>query len=273
MEYEAILRERIPDLRVNRLVLVETGWDSAVVDVDGEWIFRFPRRAEVVEWLRAEAALLPELAPRLPAPIPRFEFIDLDPGGFVGYRKLPGEPLAHGAGSGALAARVGEFLRAVHDFPVDRARRLTRRDWAEEKRALVERFRREVLPLLDGSESTRAEALLGSALALTFEPALVHGDLGPEHLLHRGDELTGVIDWSDARVGDPAIDFAWLLYGTAPPFAKALLSAYGQADRALRARALVFHRLGPWHEVLFGLDEDRPELVRSGLDGVRERLR
>jgi aminoglycoside phosphotransferase (APT) family kinase protein len=272
VDYEAILRERIPNLRINRLVLVETGWDSAVVDVDGEWIFRFPRRAEVVEWLRVEAALLPELAPRLPAPVPRFEFVDLDQGRFVGYRKLAGEPLAHGARSGALAARLGEFLRALHDFPVDRARRLTSRDWAAEKRATLERFRTTVLPLLDRSESTRGEALLDSTLAFPFEPVLVHGDLGPEHVLHRGDELTGVIDWSDARMGDPAIDLAWLLYGTSPPFAQQLLSEYGRADTALPERALAFHRLGPWHEVLYGLDENRPELVRSGLTGIRERL-
>lgn len=272
MDYGGILRERVPGLEVDRLVQVETGWDSAVVEVNGEWIFRFPRRPEVVDWLRAEAALLPELARHLPAPIPQFELVDLDKGGFVGYRKLAGEPLAHGTPSAGLGARLGEFLAALHAFPVDRARRLTGRDWANEKRATVERFRTTVLPLLAESERQRGEALLGAALAHRFEPALVHGDLGPEHVLHRGEELTGVIDWSDAGVADPAIDFAWLLYGTSPPFAEQLLRFYGTADDRLRERALVFHRLGPWHEALYGLEESRPELVASGLDGIRARL-
>jgi aminoglycoside phosphotransferase (APT) family kinase protein len=272
MDYGAILRERVPGLQVDRLVPVETGWDSAVVEINGEWIFRFPRRPEVVDWFRAEAALLPELAPRLPAPIPQFELVDLDKDGFVGYRKLAGEPLAHGTSSAALGARVGEFLAALHAFPVDRARRLTGRDWAAEKRATVDRFRTAVLPLLDESNRRPAAALLDAALAHRFEPSLVHGDLGPEHLLHRGDELAGVIDWSDARVGDPAIDFAWLLYGTSPPFAEQLLRSYGRSDETLRERALVFHRLGPWHEVLFGLEDERPELVASGLEGIRARL-
>jgi len=272
MDYGAILRERVPGLQVDRLVPVETGWDSAVVEVNGEWIFRFPRRPGVIDRLRAEAALLPELARRLPAPVPQFELVDLDEGGFVGYRKLAGESLAHGARSAGLGARLGEFLAALHAFPVDRARRLTGGDWEAEKRATVERFRTVVLPLLDGSERPRGEALLGAALAHPFEPALVHGDLGPEHLLHRGEELTGVIDWSDARVADPAIDFAWLLYGTSPPFTEQLLRSYGRTDETLRRRALVFHRLGPWHEALYGLDENRPELVASGLDGIRARL-
>jgi aminoglycoside phosphotransferase (APT) family kinase protein len=272
MDYGAILREHVPGLPIDRLVPIETGWDSAVVEVNGEWIFRFPRRPEVVGWLRSEAALLPELARRLPAPIPQFELVDLDKDGFVGYRKLAGEPLAHGTSSAPLGARVGEFLAALHAFPVDRARALTGRDSAAEKHATVERFRTAVLPYLDESERPRGEALLDAALAQPFEPVLVHGDLGPEHVLHRGDELTGVIDWSDARVGDPAIDFAWLLYGTSPPFAEQLLRSYGPTDETLRERALVFHRLGPWHEVLYGLDESRPELVASGLKGIRARL-
>jgi aminoglycoside phosphotransferase (APT) family kinase protein len=272
MDYAAVLTARVPDLRLDRLVVIETGWDSAAVEVDGDWIFRFPRRPEVVEWLRTEAALLPELAPSLPAPVPRFEFLELEPGGFVGYRKLAGEPLARGTRETAVAARLGEFLAALHAFPVDRARRLTGRDGSAERQVTVGRFRAAVLPLLAESERVRGEALLDAALALRFEPALVHGDLGPEHILRRGVELTGVIDWSDARVDDPAIDFAWLLHGTSAPFAEQLLRSYGAGDDTLSERALVFHRLGPWHEVLYGLEQDRAELVASGLDGVRSRL-
>lgn len=272
MDYAAILRERVPQLRQERLVLIETGWDSAVVEVDGEWIFRFPRRPEVVDWLRREAALLPKLSPRLPGRIPQFEFVALEQTAFVGYRKLPGEPLAHGARSAELGARLGEFLAALHAFPVDRARTLTGRDGTADRRATVVRFRASVLPLLEESDRSGGEALLDAALALRFEAALVHGDLGPEHILHQGAELTGVIDWSDARVDDPAIDLAWPLHGTSGSFAKELLRSYGAADEGLSERALVFHRLGPWHEVLYGLDENLPELVASGLAGIRARL-
>ena len=85
--------------------------------------------------------------------------------------------------------------------------------------------------------------------------------------------MTGVIDWSDASLGDPALDFAWLLHGTGTAFGDALLRAYGPVPGdALRARALSYHRLGPWHEVLYGLESERPEFVASGLAGVRRRL-
>ena len=38
----------------------------------------------------------------------------------------------------------------------------------------------------------------------------IHNDLSPEHLLvdRRTGALAGILDWSDAIVGDPALDFA-----------------------------------------------------------------
>src|SRR3954467_12842967 len=51
-----------------------TGWDNTVFLVGGEWVFRFPRRSVAVPGVRREIGLLPELAPRLPLPVPRPEF-------------------------------------------------------------------------------------------------------------------------------------------------------------------------------------------------------
>jgi aminoglycoside phosphotransferase (APT) family kinase protein len=242
---------------------IQEGWDSLVLDVDGEWIVRVPRRAEVREWMAKEVRLLAELAPALPVPVPGFEVVE-DAGDvfFVAYRKLPGEPV--GDPPVSLAPELGRFLAALHGFqPSFELPRY---------RDPVERFRREVLPLLERDERRRAEAMFEPCMS---SPAfvLLHADLGPSHILHDGPSLTGVIDWSDASLGDPALDFAWLLNGTSEPFAEALLDAYTrEPDPGLHERALFYHRLGPWHEVLHGLEQDRPELVESGLAGLRGRL-
>jgi len=271
-------------LEVESIVRIERGWDSTVFELNGEWIVRVPRRAEVREWLRKEAALLPLLAPELPVPVPEVAaFEDTDETFFLAYHKLPGEPL-NGAlqvgGEAALAGEVGSFLAALHAFPGAARtglREITAADWLVEQEAFTVRCEK-VLRLLDESERRRAEGMFARQLSRfpDLELALLHADLGAEHILCRGETVTGVIDWSDARVGDPALDFAWLLHGAGEPFAQALLSAYtergGQVADGLRERALYFHRLGPWHEVLHGLETNQPELVSSGLAGVRKRL-
>jgi hypothetical protein len=138
-------------------------------------------------------------------------------------------------------------------------------------------FRRRVLPLLGGSDARRGAGLLddivGRDSTFDFEPTLVHADLGPDHILCTTSAISGVIDWGDVRIGDPAIDLSWLMNSLPPAMRKAIGEAYGSvAGDALTARAVNWHRLGPWHEVIYGLDVGRPEFVDRGLAGVRDRL-
>jgi len=248
--------------------VVEDGWDSLVLEVGGGWIVRVPRREEVRATLATEVRLLPELAPTLPVPIPRFELVARDG---VAYRKLPGVPID--PSRAALGEQAGRFLAALHAFPVERARELGvpshDLDWRDRYRT----FTREVLDAAGPVLGPEAEAMVAQYLEddanFAFAPRLLHADLGPAHLLAVDDELTGVIDWGDARIGDPALDFAWLLQ---QPFAEAVLAAYGDHDPELPERALFYHRLGPWYELHYGLFFDRPEFVESGLVGVRSRL-
>lgn len=288
---EPELRRRVEErlgLETSTVERVEEGWDSTVFEVNGEWIVRVPRRDEVRGWMRKEASLLPVLAPALPVPVPRLEAVeDTDAVSFVAYTKLSGRPLTatacRGGRGASLAAQLGEFLAALHTFPRGLATRAgiadaDAADWLEQERELLERCEVEVMPLLAEGERRRARVAFGEFLSRwdgSLEPALVHADLGPAHILHLGSSVSGVIDWSDARLGDPALDFAWLLHGTGEAFGKVLVGAYGgvrPVDSALSARALFYHRLGPWHEVLYGLEHDRPELTESGLAGIRERL-
>jgi hygromycin-B 4-O-kinase len=56
------------------------------------------------------------------------------------------------------------------------------------------------------------------------EQSLVHGDFGMDNMLIDGTKVTGVIDWSLAKYGDPIHDAAWLhLWWTEAQFADAYL--------------------------------------------------
>ncbi|MDQ3894623.1 MAG: phosphotransferase [Actinomycetota bacterium] len=278
-EPAAFLRWRF-GLRVRSIVPVGGGWDSDTWEVDGRWIFQFPRRPEVAERIRAGIPLLPELARALSVSIPRFEFVSLEPV-CVGYPKLEGDALPSPPPP-CVAPDIGRLLSELHAFPVERACGLgvvanRAEGWRSDWETLLSEFRERVFPLLEPGERRAVaeifEEYLSDERSFRFKPALIHGDLGPEHLLWNGERLTGVIDWSDARIGDPALDFAWLLHGPDESFAETLVLHYPQAvDPDFRRRARFYHRLGPWHEVVYGLGAGAPAFVASGLDGVRERL-
>ena len=236
---------------------IDEGWDFKVLILDEEWVVRWPRHRLSVEEIEKEVALLPALGPRLPVEVPRLEYVSREPW-LVAYRLIEGEPLRDEDSEG-----VRGFLEALHSIDVD-AVPAPRPDWLETYRELADDFRRVALPLLDADERPAGTALLAEVDTLTgFEPALTHSDLGPSHLLVRDGHLAGVIDWGDARVGDPALDYAWLLNGPFPGW---------DVDDELRRRARIYHRLGPWFEVHYGVFTEQPEFVRSGLEGVRSRL-
>jgi aminoglycoside phosphotransferase (APT) family kinase protein len=236
---------------------LDDGWDFKVLVVDDAWVVRWPRHRLALEEIEQEVELLPVLAPLLPVEVPQFEYVSREPW-LVAYRFIRGEPLVAEDPEGVRA-----FLEALHAVEIEDVPAQCP-DWLDTYRRQADEFRRVVLPLLDADERAHGEALLAEVETLTgFQPALTHSDLGPTHLLVRDGRLAGVIDWGDARVGDPAIDYTWLLNGPFPDW---------DVDDDLRRRARIYHRLEPWFEVHYGEFTERPEWVRSGLAGVRSRL-
>ncbi|WP_016699759.1 phosphotransferase [Actinoalloteichus spitiensis] len=251
-------------------VELTSGWDSVAVLVDGRWLERRPRRPEVAAALLRESRLLPWLSGRLPIRVPTPTVVQSDPF-VVRHELVPGQPIREFTAEQGTA--LGGFLAALHVVdPVEAVAHglFTRRATRQQRSRLLLRLTSEVVPLLPTAHRPRAERLLSAVSSLPADH-VVHGDLGPEHVLTVNGEITGVIDFGDVHLGDPAIDLAWALYGTPEHFARALVAAYLPSQDTVE-RALLWHQLGPWHEVLQGLDTGDGALVDSGIAGVLRRL-
>jgi aminoglycoside phosphotransferase (APT) family kinase protein len=249
----------------------DNGWDTRATLVDGRWVDRTPRRPEVEPQVRREVALLPWLAPQVPLAVPTPWVVSESPltvrHALVVGDECPGTAAEHGRA-------VGSFLRALHTVDPGEAVRRGARDAATtfaEAQAIRDRMAGDVLPRLPAHVSEAGEALLARMSVPPPETCFVHGDLGPDHIRVVGAAVSGIIDWGDSGVGDPGIDLAWTMLGAGPDFAAALETAYGPDER-LASRAVDWHLLGPWHEVIYGLDTDEPAYVASGLSGVVARL-
>jgi aminoglycoside phosphotransferase (APT) family kinase protein len=278
-EHRAFVATRFPALGpVETFEPVGDGWDLATYVVNGTWIAQFPRLPGTDEMLRREAVLLEGLQGELSGALPEPSFVADEPPCLV-YRRIGGRPVADPGTPGIWPERLGRFLYDLHLVPPEflGLRATPASAWRDAYREELRDLERRVVPLLSADEGAVARRMFSAFLdderAFRFATGVVHRDLGPEHILLTDDgDLSGVIDWGDASVGDPAIDFAWLLH-RAPEAGERALAAYGGApDERFRERAAFYDRLGPWYEVTYGLDTDRPGFVETGLRGVRARL-
>jgi aminoglycoside 2''-phosphotransferase len=284
-DYRAAIGENFPALRISTLDYLSEGWESVACLVNGHLVFRFPKRDMAQHYLRTEIRLLPELAPHLPLPIPRFDYVADPPGqhvpfAFVGYELLPGTSLNWP--DEVLQADwwkppVGAFLTALHAFPVARARELDVRpisqtakltgkaaapaNWCETLSDFYELTQQQAFPLLSDALqrqlARRFERFLAEDRHFAFEPVLVYADLQQDHILLSMPEqqVCGIIDFGDAGIGDPAMD-VW----------PSLLPYYGgQVDETFQARHAFYRQLfPPLNALIFGQVYDDGELVEEG---------
>lgn len=197
------------------------------------------------------------------APIPTPEILWREPP-VLALAALPGTALGHlgepSTASSAAWAAAGAAIRTLHDAPLppwpgrgvdELASRL-----AEECEWLVSN---DVLP---ADVVTRNRRRAETALR-PWTQAFIHGDLQVDHVLVVGDDVTGVVDWSEAAQGDALFDLATLTLGHAEHLDD-VVSGYGtDVDREIiRAwwslRCLLnVHWLA---EHGFGRPEDMPEV-------------
>ena len=284
--YRRLVEDRVPDIEIRTCEPITEGWSSYVLEVNGELIFRFPRRPEIAHNIEKEILLLPVLADALPIRVPRYDVIERDrPDGpvvFVGYDKIQGERLKRDAlppesQRRSLARNIGELLSALHSIPTDglvaaHVQPMTVDGWRHAYQEMFDRAQREVFPLLSAGaqrlESAFWHEFLDGDANFRFETALVHADLGPEHVIcdFQHGTVAGIIDWEDAQVGDPALYITGLLYELGEEFVNDVLASYaGSVDQGLPKRARFYARVIPYHQILFGLETEAPAHVRRGL--------
>lgn len=205
-----------------------SGLDFVVVharDADGTpWIVRAPRRRDVVDSAQIEGRVLAFVRPRLPVAVPAWRVHAPD---VIAYPRIEGVPAVSITPAGPtwnidLAALPAVFIDSCADTlaalqaiepAAARAAGVNATTVAGARAELAEAMAatRQALRPSDAVWARWQRWLADDALWPAHE-ALVHGDLHPGHMLLAPDgRLAGVLDWTEARVGDPSIDLALFL--------------------------------------------------------------
>ena len=235
-----------------------------VTDTQGRrWVVRSPRSRAAGAQMEVTLTLLEMLSHRLPYAVPAPSgFAALKEGGRAAvYPYLPGRPIVLGhlpAGPG-LAAELGRGLAALHDVDLRLADEAGLPSYDADTyrtRRLAELDRAAATGYVPTTLLTRWERALEEVAVWRFAPAVTHGDLSGEQVLvdftDEGDassgRLAGLTGWDDAKVADPADDFATLAGHATPEAFDTVLEAYSQArlerpDANLERRARLAHEL------------------------------
>jgi aminoglycoside phosphotransferase (APT) family kinase protein len=235
-----LLNEQCPEMATLPLAGLAEGWDNRLYRLGDALMVRLPRRAASAALVAHEQRWLPELADRLPLPVP----VPLHfgrPG--CGYpwswsiaRWLEGSSaLTTPPGDAARTAKtLHDFLAALHQpAPPDAPYNPWRSLRLMERLPLLEEHLAKVEGLVDRVAIERVWHRAATATPWPGRQVWIHGDLHPGNILVSGECISAVIDFGDLAAGDPATDWAvaWMLPGVVESMTSAL-----DPDTRTRAR-------------------------------------
>lgn len=270
------------DLEPASLNIIEMGLDFRVVmatDTTGrDWVLRIPRYPSVMDRAAAEARVLQVVSRHLSVAVPDWQVHTRE---LIAYPLLPGvpgleltrdgEPVWNvDASSPVYVDHLADILIQLHAIPVTevadtgipiRTPEEVREAWSEDLDRVEQEF-------------TVSTALLRRWRAWVEEDTywpehtvLTHGEIYPGHTLVEDGRITGIIDWTTARVGDPAADLMMQQMIATPDSVERLLDRYvrggGRIWPRIREHCAELIAANPVGYALYALEVDNPDLLET----------
>jgi aminoglycoside phosphotransferase (APT) family kinase protein len=250
---KSLISRQFPELAPISIEQLGFGWDNIAYLVNGEFVFRFPRRSIAAPLISTEARVLPLIARKLPVQIPIPQFIgepNADyPWNFVGYRRIGGTVASRlrltREVRALLAKPLATCLKSLHAIDPGTARAnglgpdvMGRFDAPKRypiaKKRILDLEAAGAIP--DGTPLL--DYMVHNEPGIAERRVIVHGDLYADHiLLDENGAISGLIDWGDVHFGDPALDLACAHSMLPPESHGTFRTAYGSIDESTWTRA------------------------------------
>ena len=232
-------------LKTESLEFLGAGDFCSAYLVNNEWVFRFAKHDEARRSLQREFCLLPKIAGRitLEIPFPELASFDREPS-FIAYRLLPDNSLApelylrlDETKRAKCALQVAAFLNQFHSIEIETAQNCGVKtcDFRSKYQRVLSATKKRLFPLLPEPGQDFIEQVMAEYLAADddYRPALLHGDLSPDHVLFdaKTGSVSGIIDFGDMMIGDPARDLLWIYEDYGLDFLARLWPVFHVADK------------------------------------------
>lgn len=200
-----------------------SGWDNRTFHLGDRMLVRAPSAAEYALAVEKEHRWLPELASRLPLPVP-VPLAKGEPGAgypfaWSVYEWLDGEPASveRIADQARFAGDLAGFLAALQEVDVADGPRPGTHNWFRggTLRTFDGLATRALTALAEHTDVALAREIWANALDTPWNGVeyWFHGDVAEGNILLDDGELAAVIDFGTCGVGDPSCDLAvaWTL--------------------------------------------------------------
>lgn len=201
-----------------------SGWDNRTFHLGEHMLVRMPSAEDYALQVKKEHQWLPILAQHLPFPIPEPLALGQPEFGYPWhwsiYRWLAGDTAASASilHLDELALDLARFLSALEGIDASEGPAAGPHSFYRGGSLKIydAETRNAIVALKDRIDVTAVTDIWESALAMecVAPPVWVHGDISAGNLLVRDGRLSGVIDFGQLNVGDPACDLAiaWTLF-------------------------------------------------------------
>lgn len=220
-----VIRESYSEARLWDFDVVGNGFGSFVLLSNEGMIFRIAKNLETAKQYVMECKVLPQLMNYIPLNIPnpiwhRFNATSA-PYGIMAYKRLKGNSIEihkiNQTNRKVIAKEVANFMISIHQVPYEKLEVEYIPKIRNDKKTLqtLRAFTFEFLKKELTTDENRKmedwwEEILSDDKFFHYTPSLCHGDIWYENILvdDTYTHVIGIIDFSNMRIGDPAIDLA-----------------------------------------------------------------
>jgi aminoglycoside 2''-phosphotransferase len=259
-----------------------------VYEVNNEYIFRIPDKTiyneKGFELIKSEMEKLNFLRDKLSKPIPFVEFVSKDVDKpLVGYKKIPGTSISKHwkfipeDKKIAIAKSIGSFLSELHNENLlekyssrFNKKKTTNLDIKNHFLDIYKQTKEKIFPMLSNDLSSYIEQFFKKFLTDCdqnyFEARVTHLDFDTSNILINTEDyaISGIIDFEDTDINDPAYDFPFISEGE--EFFKTVLNNYsGQKDNFLLSRIKFYYQRAGISYILYGLEHKIQSMVDYGI--------
>lgn len=215
---------QILNIDKNDIEILGEGFGSIVIEQKDGTVFRIAKTMETARQYTKEVQMLPQIRAfldiEIPLPISYMFDPSITPSGIMGYKKMKGTPLNPDVliskNPNVIAKQLAKFIIKLHQIPINKLdsscpQESNNKLFIKILREDTQEILNQVLTVKEKQKMAKWwEEALEDSTFFFHRFVLCHGDLWYGNILV--DDLcsgiTGIIDFSDMTIGDPAKDLA-----------------------------------------------------------------